>query len=34
MPVKSEQFIGKYIGRVPKVGWVPIRFNQLIGKMR
>jgi signal peptidase I len=34
MPVKSDQFIGKYIGRVPKLGWVPIRFNQLIGKAR
>ena len=34
MPVKSEQFIGKYIGRVPKLGWVPIKFNQLAGKAR
>ncbi len=34
MPVTSDQFIGKYLGRVPKLGWVPIKFNQLIGKAR
>ena len=34
MPVKSDQFIGEYVGRVPKLGWVPIKFNQLVGKAR
>ena len=27
-PVVDEQIVGKYIGRVPKAGWVPIKFNQ------
>jgi signal peptidase I len=34
MPVTGEQFIGRYVGRVPKMGWIPIKFNQLIGKAR
>ena len=30
--VRDNQIKGKYIGRIPKVGWLPLRFNQLIGK--
>lgn len=33
-PVRDEQLLGEYRARLPKVGWVPIKFNQLIGAMR
>lgn len=34
LPVRSDQFVGKYMGRVPKLGWIPIKFNHLVGKAR
>lgn len=34
LPVRSDQFVGRYMGRVPKLGWIPIKFNQLVGKAR
>jgi signal peptidase len=34
MPVTDKQLVGEYRGRVPKVGWIPIKFNQLAGKVR
>jgi signal peptidase len=33
LPVTDKQLIGSYIQRVPKIGWVAIKFNQLIGGM-
>lgn len=33
-PVRDEQLLGEYRGRVPKVGWVPIKFNQMLGALR
>jgi signal peptidase len=27
-PVTDEQIVGRYVGRVPYLGWVPIKFNQ------
>ncbi len=32
MPVTDKQLIGSYIGRFPKVGWIPIKFNELLGR--
>jgi len=32
MPVTDKQLIGSYIGRLPKVGWIPIKFNELLGR--
>ena len=34
MPVTDKQLVGSYIGRIPKLGWLPIKFNELIGKAR
>jgi signal peptidase len=34
LPVRDDQLMGAYINRVPKIGWVAIKFNQLIGAMR
>ncbi len=33
-PVQDKQLIGSYIGRVPELGWIPIKFNQVVGKVR
>jgi signal peptidase len=33
LPVTEKQLIGTYKQRVPKIGWVAIKFNQLIGGM-
>lgn len=33
-PVQDKQIVAKYVGRVPKLGWVAYRFNQLIGHAR
>ena len=34
LPVYDKQIMGKYIGRIPKAGWLPIKFNQAIGSLR
>ena len=34
LPVHDDQLIGRYMGHVPKIGWVAIKFNQLIGGLR
>ncbi len=28
--VGDSQIVGRYIGKVPKLGWVPIKFNQAL----
>ncbi len=33
-PVQDKQLMGVYAGRVPMLGWIPIKFNQLVGKAR
>ncbi len=33
-PVKDEQIRSRYLRRVPKAGWLPIKFNQLLGQVR
>ena len=30
LPVHDDQLIGHYMGHVPKLGWVAIKFNQLL----
>jgi signal peptidase len=27
-PVVDEQIVGRYIGRIPRLGWIPIKFNE------
>lgn len=34
MPVTEKQIVGRYVAKVPKLGWVPLKFNQLIGMAR
>ncbi len=34
LPVTGKQLIGTYKARVPKLGWIPIKFNNLIGGLR
>ena len=29
LPVSEKQIVGRYIGRVPKLGWVPLQVRQL-----
>ncbi|MDZ7728647.1 MAG: signal peptidase I [Dehalococcoidia bacterium] len=29
-PVEPDQVMGQYMGRVPHVGWLPIKFNELV----
>lgn len=33
-PVTDSQLVGRYLGKVPKIGWVAIKFNELIGRFR
>ncbi len=32
-PVTDDQLMGRYIGRVPRVGWIPLRFQQALRKL-
>ena len=32
LPVSPKQLVGSYIGRVPKIGWIAIKFNELLGR--
>lgn len=33
-PVEEDQIKARYLGKVPKLGWVAIKFNQAIGNTR
>ncbi|MBI2765101.1 MAG: signal peptidase I [Chloroflexi bacterium] len=34
LPVRDKQLVGRFIGGVPKVGWVPLKFQTLLGGLR
>ena len=31
-PVRRDQVVGRYVGRVPYLGWVPVKFQQFLSK--
>ena len=33
-PIAAEQIEGIYIGRVPKLGWIPLKLNQFVDNLR
>jgi signal peptidase len=34
LPVLDEQLLGRYVGSVPKIGWLPIKFQTELQKLR
>lgn len=34
MPVRDEQILGRLVFDVPKLGWVPLKFQQGLGRLR
>ncbi len=33
-PVRDEQIVGRLVFDVPKLGWIPLKFQQGLGKLR